>query len=414
MPGADQGSKARAFNRRLQYVKALASIMVESKIRATLKQQQVCDVTQDDKPAAAVSHILRLESQDGRGLGVFAAKDIERGEILFIEQPFAYVCNAELCMRGSLFQQQHDQEGMAAFQREHERTGNDLSPEVVAWSNAQAFYGATGTLGQDAWGTNLVSRASAHVQAPGYLWSQRRLRIFQKAMELEDSVRFIPLRITETHADASPMPDCHVNESEKPDADHIRLLPPKTNEAFVVGLQSEEGQKLNGDHGPITDHHVNKATGDYRCSVLFEETGVTKRIQRKHLKTFPGVVQTNAFQVDDVDGHDCHALFSLASRFNHSCVPNAGFLPLRTGSQKTHKKRDDQSSACDGHLVLVAIGKICVGEEITLDYLGPQDDKSGNSMQNVRNRRSRLARRYNFVCSCELCTLQDTNSTSPG
>ncbi|CAE8622063.1 unnamed protein product [Polarella glacialis] len=226
--------------------------------------------------------------------------------------------------------------------------------------------------------------------------------------------RFIPLRITETHADASPMPDCHVNESEKSDADHIRLLPPKTNEAFVVGLQSEEGQKLNGDHGPITDHHVNKVTGDYRCSVLFEETGVTKRIQRRHLKTFPGVVQTNAFQVDDVDGHDCHALFSLASRFNHSCVPNAGFLPLRTGSQKTHKKRDDQSSACDGHLVLVAIGKICVGKEITLDYLGPQDDKSGNSMQNVRNRRSRLARRYNFVCSCELCTLQDTNSTSPG
>ena len=110
--------------------------------------------------------------------------------------------------------------------------------------------------------TCLTDGACAEITAPGYCWSQRKLRIFQKAMELEDNFRCVPCRsVSANETIVAPLPCRTATSMAQMDADHIRLLPPQTTEAYATGLQSAEGQKLNGDHGPVMEHHVKTESG---------------------------------------------------------------------------------------------------------------------------------------------------------
>mmetsp|Transcript_10258 Transcript_10258/g.23132 ORF Transcript_10258/g.23132 Transcript_10258/m.23132 type:complete len:256 (+) Transcript_10258:3-770(+) len=246
--------------------------------------------------------------------------------------------------------------------------------------------------------TCLASGASPDEDAPGSDWSQRQLRIFEKAMQLEDSFRFVPQRGGDKAAKnplAAPTPTCEEGLSEVVDADHTRLLLPRTTVAYIEGLQSSEGQKLNGSQGVILDHQIKAGNPpELRCCVQVKSAGENKKIKRENLKTMAAVFKTNCFEFEDTDGRKWWELFDLASRFNHSCIPNIGFEHVRLGrSELVHGDGE-----CDWHLVTVALRQIQAGEELTVDYVGPAES--------LEHRRCRLARRYNFVCQCELCALQ--------
>ena len=382
----------------LEYCVAASKFLVPDQLRSKLHNWEALDVTEVGPDA--VSHLVKLQHVE-RGRGLVAAKDLAPGEVLFVEQPFAYLGSVAMLQQGSL----HLVATRNDFAKEYEKVLREYassgtpSPETSSWANAVAFYGAGKGFRQDEWGTNLKN-ASKSVQAPGYAWSQRQLRIFQKAMELEDSFRLIPQRLPGSGPSTSPMPSRDLKQPLN--ADHTSLLGSAWEEGYVVGLESAEGKKLNGDHGPIMDHHLKfdpneTLASEYRCSVLFEETGQNKRIKRSQLKTFPGVVQTNAFEVDNSAGEPTHILCSLASRFNHSCVPNCGFCPVVLAPGNSN------DSACNTHLVLVALQAVPQGTELTMNYLNLADDKQGHPFLDVTARRHRLARRYNFVCECELC-----------
>lgn len=353
---------------------------------------------------------MQLQNLDGKGLAIVASKDLEAGEILFVEQPFAYMPSVPLLQQGSMQLLATRKQDAQEYMRIMAAGKGEISPEMASCSNAIAFHGTSKCFRQNLWGTNLMN-ASKDDQAPGYAWSKRQLQIFKKAMELEDSFRHFPQRLLPESSLVSPMPSCSIGV-DRLDADHVRLLGSCMEEAFVVGLTSDEGKRLNGDHGPIVDHIIKKKQADdnsfvneYRCKVLFEETGLTKQIKRSHLKTLPGVVLTNAFEIANDAGQDTHVLCSLASRFNHSCSPNVSYCPLLL-VKKGPTQAGEGEPACRSHMVFVTLKNVKAGDELTMNYLGWSADKQGCTFMDVTARRHRLARRYNFHCECPLCMAQ--------
>lgn len=76
------------------------------------------------------------------------------------------------------------------------------------------------------------------------------------------------------------------------------------------------------------------------------------------------------------------AVFELASRINHSCLCNAEW----------------EWNAKSGRIELYAWTDLKVGDEVTIDYLGlPAWEMT------AQQRRSELARDYNFLCRCKAC-----------
>jgi hypothetical protein len=102
-----------------------------------------------------------------------------------------------------------------------------------------------------------------------------------------------------------------------------------------------------------------------------------------HLTNMPfaGIHQTNAF----ASGKDESILCLQASRFNHSCSPNARYS-WHTQSETFR---------------IYALREIAVGEEILVSYIS-----SRNVYGSDRNeRRERLKSKFNFLCACAACTL---------
>lgn len=92
-----------------------------------------------------------------------------------------------------------------------------------------------------------------------------------------------------------------------------------------------------------------------------------------------GIFACNDFQL--ADGH--LGVFTIASRFNHSCVPNVH----HTYNPSLHAE------------TMHTIHKIKAGEELLVNYLGPQ---ATYDMRNTRIAQLRL--HYNFTCQCIACT----------
>ena len=99
-----------------------------------------------------------------------------------------------------------------------------------------------------------------------------------------------------------------------------------------------------------------------------------------------GIFGTNAFAVSDDDGGIC----LKASRFNHSCSPNAKY------SFNSRSKE----------IRIYALGTIPRGEEIFVAYL------SGRRLYgNPRHARQAVLRpRYHFTCACTICSLPEAES----
>ncbi|KAL6299885.1 hypothetical protein BKA93DRAFT_819723 [Sparassis latifolia] len=94
-----------------------------------------------------------------------------------------------------------------------------------------------------------------------------------------------------------------------------------------------------------------------------------------------GIHDTNAFQVGGYDS----ALCIVASRFNHSCSPNARY----------------SWHAASGRLRIYALRDIAVGGELLVSYISSR--RVYGSV--FRERQQRLSMSHGFTCSCATCTL---------
>jgi SET domain len=80
-----------------------------------------------------------------------------------------------------------------------------------------------------------------------------------------------------------------------------------------------------------------------------------------------------------------NAFYSLQACLNHSCVPNARAF-----------KRDQDKN---GNAVILSVGKISPGEEITISYISEDSDAT-------LEERTEELRDYGFQCSCEKCSAE--------
>ncbi|KAF8257875.1 hypothetical protein EI94DRAFT_1691960 [Lactarius quietus] len=101
-----------------------------------------------------------------------------------------------------------------------------------------------------------------------------------------------------------------------------------------------------------------------------------------------GIYGTNSFGLDD--DSDDSGMFLKASRFNHSCNPNARF----------------SFHSSTGDLRIYALGTIPRGEEIFIPYI------SGKSLygNTRRSRQDILHAQFHFTCACSVCSLPEAES----
>jgi len=99
-----------------------------------------------------------------------------------------------------------------------------------------------------------------------------------------------------------------------------------------------------------------------------------------------GIVGTNAFSFAEDDSGIC----LRASRFNHSCSPNARY----------------SFNSNTGQLRIYALGSIALGEEIFVAYISSR----GLYGSPRRSRQAKLRARYHFTCACSVCSLSETES----
>ncbi|KAN0128918.1 hypothetical protein V8E53_013291 [Lactarius tabidus] len=100
-----------------------------------------------------------------------------------------------------------------------------------------------------------------------------------------------------------------------------------------------------------------------------------------------GIFNTNAYTVV---ASDDSVVFSKASRFNHSCSPNARF----------------EFDSNTGELRIYALGPIPRGEEIFVAYFSKRFLYS----KPRRSRQAILLALYHFTCSCPICSLPEAES----
>jgi hypothetical protein len=101
-----------------------------------------------------------------------------------------------------------------------------------------------------------------------------------------------------------------------------------------------------------------------------------------------GIFGTNAFTVGAADNDSGICL--RASRFNHSCSPNARHA----------------FNSNTGELQIYALGTIRRGEEIFLAYIGSRCIYGSPRL----SRQAILLRRYHFTCACSVCSLPEAKS----
>ena len=101
--------------------------------------------------------------------------------------------------------------------------------------------------------------------------------------------------------------------------------------------------------------------------------------------TIDSIFETNNFQMG---GRRTYGIFLEASRFNHSCVPNAYFAwnPALNNGQ--------------GQLTIYAIRDIYAGNEILINYRAKDCYKLRDARQ------AKLNEIYGFICDCPACLRQ--------
>lgn len=97
--------------------------------------------------------------------------------------------------------------------------------------------------------------------------------------------------------------------------------------------------------------------------------------------TIIGIFNTNAFRTNDTVSTIC----VLASRFNHSCSPNARYSWHAAGDR----------------LRIYALRDIAVGDEVNVSYLSASHVYGSRH----KDRQDRLKTHYGFICTCVVCSL---------
>lgn len=87
----------------------------------------------------------------------------------------------------------------------------------------------------------------------------------------------------------------------------------------------------------------------------------------------------NAFETPDIHGRRWSSVFLLASRFSHSCLPNA------------ESRWYPDSNTLSVH----AVKDLTPGQEVTVSYVPLDMEREA--------RLSELRRKYDFECRCEAC-----------
>lgn len=112
-----------------------------------------------------------------------------------------------------------------------------------------------------------------------------------------------------------------------------------------------------------------------------------QRIEEQHdARVGSDATLISIFQTNCMEMGDGAAVFLHASRFNHSCVPNACFTwNVAIGKETIHTMRDIEA-----------------GAEVTVSYVDSEHDKRLRAWE---------LRHYGFVCGCEACG--DEEDVSP-
>jgi len=97
-------------------------------------------------------------------------------------------------------------------------------------------------------------------------------------------------------------------------------------------------------------------------------------------KTAHGIVQTNGLPADSEEDPTALAIYSVVSRFNHSCKPNVS----------------NSWQADRGIETLYAARDIRPGEELCITYI--------DIFQTSEQRQTELENAFKFRCTCEVCT----------
>ena len=105
--------------------------------------------------------------------------------------------------------------------------------------------------------------------------------------------------------------------------------------------------------------------------------------QKKNDKTLLGIVSTNGLIQEDGET----LLFLTISKLNHSCLPNVAFEFVPPYGR------------------IYAVTDIKSGEELCLDYGG-----YGSRFSTINQRQEMLKDKYDFSCTCELCTMDINKS----
>jgi hypothetical protein len=112
-----------------------------------------------------------------------------------------------------------------------------------------------------------------------------------------------------------------------------------------------------------------------------------RRIQEQHdARTGNAATLLSIFMTNSMESGKGAAVFQIAARFNHSCVPNAHFAWCEKLGVET----------------IFAVSDIGVDEEITLSYCDPTYDPSMRKWE---------LKHYGFECDCKACVDMDIDGS---
>lgn len=107
----------------------------------------------------------------------------------------------------------------------------------------------------------------------------------------------------------------------------------------------------------------------------YADKQLIKKFRPEHILSIYAKMRLNAFNIENYPG-----ILIISSNFNHSCDPNLEIVTKK------------------GKMIFRAIRPINQGEELTISYIEPYDDKE--------RRIDTLFNNYGFICNCPKCETQ--------
>lgn len=148
---------------------------------------------------------------------------------------------------------------------------------------------------------------------------------------------------------------------------------------FISGVDmvSAKAQGPEAQEAMVLEHVVRLSANDQR-----DFWGLSDCWHEGTAKTAFGIWQTNAIATGEDAAETHNGLFVLGSRFNHSCRPNVNRCWV-----------DDIQAE-----VFHVVQDVVAGEQLCIYYVNPVEVRSV--------RQQRLQSAFNFLCSCECCSLE--------